>query len=537
MKKVRIAGISALMLLLIATLFWVSGCSKNRAFVDGTYNREEGYAASFRTKYLVMDDLTMHMKEAIFEEDMARNAAKVIEDDYKQIQKAGKGQENAVAVYLVDKTLSGKPQTVGDKLFCTPEDIQTGEYRLYLTQVSFRLSCLWKGIGLDWYIFGVPETKSVQTERLKAYYDEKINMSTLSLLPVYFIEEFSDADTISVAENTAFSLTEYIISNSGLSEYLIGDSVEEYRKEWLQSIGAVGDSNSLRITGDAMSFTVSEEYPAVIGYENYTFNFAPTDWLKDGDDIYVFLADLLEGCDSLFSTLEKTEPETYAIVSQRREEQHINVYFMDSDVLVSHASRDGGVYLNMKADAYHEIFHILLPGKREEERWLEEGVITLLTIQTQSKYMEEDKALFFDCVANAEFCAGLSQEDQVFMNYIAEYYSEKASFPMEIDDLDFALFYEAVGVITLKKPDLPTTLGMAVIDINQRKNIFGYDSLPGEGGNGLTYPKAYVFAKYLSENYGLDTVVSVMIGDGTFQEAFQGDYEEIFSEFLADISA
>ncbi|WMC94176.1 hypothetical protein [Kineothrix sp. MB12-C1] len=338
-----------------------------------------------------------------------------------------------------------------------------------------------------------------------------------------------------MAKSTALSFTEYVMEEVGLSEYLSMGNMDEYRKKWLKEIGLAEIPDSFKINGDTMKTFEIESYSTVIEHENCMFYLAPTDWLKEAGDVYVLFADWVEGRNAILSDLEVREPATYEIISERMKEQRVDVYFINSDEPMSYALENGGVYIADKSDIYHEVFHILLPGERDEEIWLEEGVTTLLTIQIESDYMGESKALFWECITDKAFLYEIPQEDQVFMNHIKEYYLEKAPMPMGVADLDFALFYETVGKITLKEPELSTSLNMAIIDVYQRR-MGGLDKPSGKGANRLTYPQAYVFSEYLAENYGLDTVVEVMIGRQTFEEAFQGDFEEVFSEFVEEIS-
>ncbi len=522
--------------LVMFALFFLTGCSKNYEFSEGTHAREEGYEVSFRTKYVVLDGLTLHMRESIFDENAARKAAEAVTKDYKKIKKVGKGLEDEIAVYLVDKTLSGNPQVTENKLYCTIEDIQSGEYRTCLTSASFQIPCLWKSIGLELHIFSMPSSENiVKNGDLKSYYEEEENIPILSLLPVYFLEDFSDESDRNMAKSTALSFTEYVIEEVGLSEYLSMGNMDEYRKEWLQEIGLAEIPDSFKINGDTMKNFEIESYSIVIEHENCMFYLSPTDWLKEADDVYFLFADWVEGRNAILSDLEVREPDTYEIVSERMKEQRVDVYFINSDEPMSYALKNGSVYIADKSDIYHEVFHVLLPGERDEEIWLEEGIITLLTMQIQSDYMGESKALFWECITDKTFFYELSQEDKVFMNHVKEYYLEKAPIPMEVTDLEFTLVYEALGKITLKEPELSTSLNMAIIDVYQRR-MGSLDNPPGKGANRLTYPQAYVFSKYLAENYGLDTVVEVMIGRQTFEEAFQGDFEEVFSEFVEEIS-
>ena len=60
--------------------------------------------------------------------------------------------------------------------------------------------------------------------------------------------------------------------------------------------------------------------------------------------------------------------------------------------------------------------------------------------------------------------------------------------------------------------------------------------LESKRGNSLSYPEAYVFVKYLVENYGIDTVVQATSEYEELEKIFGKSYEELYSDFLSNVS-
>ena len=149
-------------------------------------------------------DVTVHIDVNIYCDDVAEEVIKWVMSDCKEIGKAAKGLEKPVSIYVVEKTISGKPEATGNKVFCNYHDIKSGEYRKYLVQASFELPSYWKSIGLEWFIFeGSNQKKPIDKELLKTFFDDEKNHKVLSLIPAYFMTKFTDNSVIGIAKDTA----------------------------------------------------------------------------------------------------------------------------------------------------------------------------------------------------------------------------------------------------------------------------------------------------------------------------------------------
>ena len=86
------------------------------------------------------------------------------------------------------------------------------------------------------------------------------------------------------------------------------------------------------------------------------------------------------------------------------------------------------------------------------------------------------------------------------------------------------------------RPELEVSAYMSVasISVQERREDISSDKKEhrSRGGNGLTYPEAMVYIEYLVKQYGLNTVVSVALGEKSFVEAFGGDFKKVSTEVM-----
>ena len=206
------------------------GCGNKSTFIqEGSHTREETYMAEFRTKYIENDSFILHMEESLFSEKEIKELNQLVKNDLEVIKKESKSLKEPSIIYVVSDTLTGGIQVVENKIFCTKEQIQTGEYRRSLIQTSISIPNMWQAIGLDNYLFGKEGQSTIGIEELKNYYKNQENMATLSLIPAYFIDSFVDEDTKNMAYETANQLTSYIMDTYGIEVFLTTNQLGDYR--------------------------------------------------------------------------------------------------------------------------------------------------------------------------------------------------------------------------------------------------------------------------------------------------------------------
>ncbi|MGN1148809.1 MAG: hypothetical protein ACI4TB_10320 [Lachnospiraceae bacterium] len=519
---------------LIILILGFTGCGDGEIiFNEGNHNRETGYEAAFKTQYAELDNLTVHIATRIFSEDTVVTVVEQVEKDYQKLEKATKENVKEVTVYVVEATLSGRPQMVNNAVFCTISDIESGEYRECLTGAFFGAESYWKIIGLNAYIFADTEEAVPADEALQEFYQNDANYPVLSMLPLYFSEDFAEADTVQNARRTACALTEYMVAELGVEEFLKTEELAEYRQKWLEELGLDMEGEMLEDRLHRMAYSYSQAYPAILEYENFTFYLNTTDWIATADEYYIFFRDFLNGYDEILNSLQKEEPEACLLLEESISTP-VYFYYMASDDISHATSADNKVYISSMDAAYHEMFHVFLPVLDQNYHWYYEGLTVYLTEKICTDYMKkEEKEPLFQSLTKGELYEQISEEDRKFIDHVAACYSLSASLPETVEEMDGLVFMQAVGMTTLGYPELPTTLTMAIQSVEERslRTTFRAGTRQGiEVGNDLTYPEATVCISYLAEKYGLETVILVAQGKVSFEDAFHGDFETILEE-------
>ena len=224
-------------LLIISQLLIFSSCDQNTtAFTESNHPRSESYNATFDTMCKTEGNLTVHIAEEVYEEKNADKVFQQIKEDYDKVIKVTGQKENPVTVYIVSKTIVGKVYCTENEIYCTTSDLETEDFRKYLVKETLNVTDMWQCIGLRDFIFE-NKSKTLDIDELKKYYSNSEHINTLSMFPAYFIEEFADEDTRKVANTTADLLTQCIIKEKGIEEYLNNGNSREYRSQWMKSIG------------------------------------------------------------------------------------------------------------------------------------------------------------------------------------------------------------------------------------------------------------------------------------------------------------
>lgn len=518
-RNMVIAGI----LLLLMTF---GGCASDRVeFSAGKHEKEDAYQLTFDTMQTTVGTLNFHVESALFDQASADMLLETVQSDLKMMEEAGVSTENAVAVYVVPETLTGLPQIAGDQVFCTKAAIENGEYRQCLVQAKAGQKAIWKWKGLTWYIFN-QEPKEVlgDTEQLRAFYEMEDHLAVLSLFPAYFSDTYTDERTMDMAENTACSLTDYIIEGYGMDSFLKDEDMTRFRSEWLDVLGASTSVEELPIIMDQVQWFADEDYPLLLTYENFSFYFEPVNWLASADEIYTFLVESFDAYNAMVENLQTNEPEVYAMLEENMEE-NVHIYFKNYENMesVSRAYSDHRVILSTDELFCHEIVHLWVSNADPNIAWLSEGLANVISMPGAGKY---DHALIetYRNISGKNATMELKPVDRRFMDEVQKIYLNSGRTLESESDADYAFIYNAIGTVLLTSSQ-PTTLAMAT---RSMADIIG---LPATGGNTLSYPEAYALVRYLSDVYGMDAPIKVLAGECSFEDAFGGDFQDVLEDF------
>lgn len=513
---------------MLMCFFCFSGCGADEiVFCEGNHTRCEGYGATFKTKYAENENLTVHMAANIFSEEDANIVIESVKKDCEELEKFHKKEDENIVLYVVDTTISGKPQMTDNEVFCTLSDIESGNYRDCLTGAYFQTDSYWKIIGLSECVFG--DTEKINKEVLREFYMQEENYSVLSMSPVFFLEDLAGIDTVQNARLTACGITEYVIAEYGMEQFLQSEDLSVYAGEWLKEIEMDVPKEKIENRLQGMKCDFSDDYLAILEADNYTFYLTKEDWISTAEEYYQFFVDLYDGCEIIFETLEKEEPEASGFL-QESMSSPINFYFCNSEKNSSAESQGTDIKLSCTGEVYHEMFHIFIPAiDMNNYVWYYEGLVTYLTNKVGYDYQKDKKEIMFQALTKGETYDALSDEDKIFMEHVADYYSAFLPLPSTTDDLDYFVVFQAIGRVSLVHPELSTTLTVV-----NRSVAEGKISVE-KGGNSLNYAEAMVVIEYLVEEYGLEKVILVAQGKEAFEEAFGGNFETVFKEVMIHI--
>lgn len=524
MKKYSTAGI------LIALFLLLTACNVNEnsktvqtetKFEESYHERTESYSANFDTMRKQGNGFTLNIATSIFSEDEAEDYFEKLESDFEKLEPQDENPN--VDIYIVEITVTEKAQVEKNEVYLTKNEMENGDYKRCLVQAYYEIESLWQSVGLGEYLLGEGE---IYKEKLQEYYNKEENMNTLTLFPAYFVEEFADEDTIWQAEQTATSLTSYVVENYGLKEFLQNGEKSSYRKEWLKSIEAEGeypwtddDMQDIR----EMTYSISRLNPLMITIDNWTMYFEKTDWLDTPEKVFLFVQDSMAGYHLLQEKIENCKIGEIKSVAQALEEKK-EIHFKNTNEAVS-VTTDNKIYLSHGYNIWHEMIHTIVKRTDKDSTWLCEGLAEYLSrsIQADSVYVgKEWRNDTYSYITTTEDWE--TEESMEYKQHVLEIYMENAAFPTNENEVDLMLFYEAMVKAKIEYSDLESKIPLADVPIAE----YAGTSIDGisiaTDGNALSYVEAYSFVKYLSQEYGEKKVAQVFVGELTFQEAFENDY-------------
>lgn len=290
-------------------------------FTDGEHLRDEEYAVSFRTKSVALDGLNIHFAETIFDEAFSPVLAKQIAADYAALTELDNSMSKPVDIYLVGETTTGNPVSTSSGLFCTPESIQNDTYRPFLTSCTFDLAPWWQCVGLSKTVFEESTVSSDElANHLEDYYSQNEKSYLLTLSPLYFIDNFTDEETMTLAAQSAQSLTAYILSQNDMNTFLTDGNNMDYRREWLKDLGITVDTENINTPEAAylsdLPLICDKDIPFVIEEHNFQLNLQSVDWMLTADDVSFFLLDFYSNVNQLYSYLKENAPRFYNTLQQ-----------------------------------------------------------------------------------------------------------------------------------------------------------------------------------------------------------------------------
>ena len=146
----------------------------------------------------------------------------------------------------------------------------------------------------------------------KAYYADEDHLSVLSLFAAYFIDDFTNRETVEMAECTAGEFVGYLLENGGLDRVIASPFSESDRNEWLRAIDVAAEYRNLygmEFLEDAI-YRENYRYPLIMRHGVHQYNFLPLRSFATPVEVWKALSQYAEGMQTLWDHLAEYAPST-----------------------------------------------------------------------------------------------------------------------------------------------------------------------------------------------------------------------------------
>ena len=441
--------------------------------------------------------------------------------DLQRISRALRTEILTPEIFVVHRTISGAVETIGNRVYCTRDDIGTGTYRRALISAALGIQEPWILWGAAAYVFG----GAWDEDALRKYFISVEDPDMLSLFAAYFCGVFWDQTQL--AQDAAIGLCSYVIDQYGIDALL--QSGQGYMQEWLLSLGInciYEDPYTGLFAG--YRYTHTDDYPFVaVSARGDVYSFTQVEGnVETAGQIKESLAESALGTKAILAYIKENAPEYYDAVAENYARPIYYIY--ESPYNASTARGDRQVLLLSSESLLHETVHILIPvNSGSWERWQYEAVATYLPAVAYPT--PERQRRFFNAL-NAD-AGGDSADDRV-LRLAQRLYRRAAAMPDDWQDMDMLLAIKSFAGATLLLPELTTSSVLISSTIGE---IRFTKSRTATGGDELTYYQAVAFADYLIRHYGFSSMMRLCMDAGSsFQDVFGQDYAAMKQQWLED---
>ena len=359
-----------------------------------------------------------------------------------------------------------------------------------------------------------------------------------SLFAGFFLDRYSDSETIHYAKAYAHYLTKYILDNYSFSEFVDNN----YREEWLKAKGSKSEyvyddidelMEKATISKDRTQYTITVgEHDWICGDET---------WVKDAGELYSVIHTSERDVRRLREELKADAPEWFESVASKRTVKF--TLFEAEDASFTHFSSDGVgmVFLGHNTPAAtHEYVHALSYTTTDPNiAWLVEGVAVRYSIKYLADLGYYD-GKFLDVIKGSsidDYLAEIKPENSAeWPSYIeavrAKYNVLKEKHGDKYADGLYRYIAESQTELERGESFDGTTIAEGYYEAN--KNYVGNGSLTDIYKNSieskLTYGGAYAATDLLIQKFGADKVLTYLGYGNDFEEEFGCTIQEFLDE-------
>ncbi|MCR5611180.1 MAG: hypothetical protein K6F68_05030 [Clostridiales bacterium] len=496
---------------------------------SGVHKGERDYFTYFVTRVIEKERCSVQMDYKIFSAEALISLADTVDRDMAAIAERAGEPDRRVTVYIVDKLESGASPVSGDHMFCTPEEVESGEYRTALMDACFGLTIPWKQYGLYEFVFGDHDYSGLQR-----YYLDKRNMYTASCAAVYISPLSADAKTLEMGRKTAASITAYVLNNGGLERLREIRSTKEVISDWMKTEDVFSSFILPEEDEEVAGMTVLKDAGCLfaVRLDNLVFRITESSFMKTPAELYTFLVMYVRGMKAVWKTIEDEAP-AFVPYAETRAGATITITVTTADESYTYGNN---IVLGFEESIWHELTHVLMNESEYDPVfwWQCEAIAEHFSLPSWDAVWrvseEEYISGFAALIRSYALGSAISSEEaeKCISLFTAVYYSLRAEHGSAPEGyLDHRLTERALGICALLLPDS---------DIFDRRSVAstrGSESGPIEtDGNALTYNESMAFFEYLMDTYGAETVLRGYMYAKPIEETCGKTYDKLFADFM-----
>lgn len=494
-----------IIIVLLAFIFLaphVAAKGNTLVFSQEKYIRNDQYNATFEYRSTELVGCSFAYAELTeLTQVEAEGLARIIETDVRLFHDKLIGADlQEPIVYAVLQTVRTGPYAVGQAVFCTPEDIRSGEYRHALMQGMLGSEKAWVVEGCLAYTFDVTYDNAV----IKTYVNKNGGV-IIGLWDTRFYKALNTLEQLSMARQMAHSLVVDLIQYHGIAS-LTGSIPDTWQAEWCERLELstrYDPEKAKRL--NSLSLYWDSRYDVIAESENSAYFFNVGDaGLKNADIVEDFLyrgeygrAYILEYMHGRVSNANE--------LWMRDNLTKVNCIVYEEMAGKIGKSAGKTIYISNIIAYQHEQTHILLSTGMKPLSIITEGIAEYFELMLYPYSYRRDSIRYALMETNRKnaWCVGYDAYCQ---------YGGK----LTKADFDMRLYINALARYTFEHPGSPSSIPIIGTPI---KDIIHYAGLSEEGIE-FSYMQGCSLVGYLIDQYGLDVVLNCIRLGTPFEDAF-----------------
>ena len=492
---------------IICLIFFAAGCT-------GKTVEEVKEDFPFETVQLASEYGTLYIQASSYTEEIGKEILQQFDTDVETaVQRTGCG--GADVLLCIADSATASYYADADEWYCSAQQIQSGAYRKRLLEELYDLHDYGTLVGLARAVYD-PESTGAD---FKAYYADEDHLSVLSLFAAYFIDDFTNRETVEMAECTAGEFVGYLLENGGLDRVIASPFSESDRNEWLRTIDVAAEYRNLYGTEfleDAI-YRENYRYPLIMRHGVHQYNFLPLRSFATPVEVWKALSQYAEGMQTLWDHLAEYAP---SACERIRTQWALPMTTSFTAVGESQEKHGGIVTVARPMDWLHETIHFLLERETgKDPAWTQEGMTTYLSCLTGQTFDGDN----YYALLTLDYSKIADSPSKTIALQLVEYYHthwlQESYNPLT--------YYRALGLFREAAEEAGAEdFRPIVVSCGERRNELSGGNFTEENGNELSYYQAMLVVDYLVEQHGLDAVLEAFFEDEDFPESFGLTYQE-----------